>query len=125
MSQVKLLRTSASSPSACLRDPCCFLLHTSCCTAQDLSLLQVIDPVCGRHTAVLTSSKVLFKLSDGPDQPEVIVVPRHKKYEGAGKKATTKTQVCLLASVNIITTHHADQPSYQACFVSSCSVILI
>ena len=57
--------------------------------------MQVIDPVCGRHTAVLTSSKVLFKLSDGPEQPEVMILPRHKKFEGAGKKATTKTKVGL------------------------------
>lgn len=55
--------------------------------------LQVIDPVCARHTAVLTSSKVLLKLSNGPEEPEVMIVPRHKKFEGAGKKATTKTKV--------------------------------
>lgn len=55
--------------------------------------LQVIDPVCGRHTAVLKSSKVLLKLSNGPEEPEVMIVPRHKKFEGAGKKATTKTKV--------------------------------
>lgn len=55
--------------------------------------LQVIDPVCGRHTAVLKSTKVLLKLSNGPEEPEVMIVPRHKKFEGAGKKATTKTKV--------------------------------
>ena len=59
--------------------------------------MQVIDPVCGRHTAVLTSSKVLLTLINGPDEPEVMILPRHKKFEGAGKKATTKTKVdtCL------------------------------
>lgn len=62
-------------------------------------VMQVIDPVCARHTAVLTSSKVPFKLSDGPDPPEVMIVPRHKKFEGAGKKATTKTKVCLCCSM--------------------------
>ena len=59
--------------------------------------LQVIDPVCGRHTAVLTSNKVLLKLSNGPDEPEVMILPRHKKFEGAGMKATTKTKVRILS----------------------------
>ena len=58
-----------------------------------LLFAQVIDPVCGRHTAVLSSTKVLLKLSNGPEEPEVMIVPRHKKFEGAGKKATTKTKV--------------------------------
>ena len=63
--------------------------------------MQVIDPVCGRHTAVLTSSKVLFKLSDGPEQPEVMILSRHKKFEGAGKKATTKTKVSLRHQLHV------------------------
>ena len=49
----------------------------------------MIDPVCGRHTAVLKSSKVKLTLTNGPDEPEVMIVARHKKFEGAGKKATT------------------------------------
>ncbi|KAL3146233.1 hypothetical protein ABBQ32_002935 [Trebouxia sp. C0010 RCD-2024] len=53
---------------------------------------KVIDPVCGRHTAVLKSTKVLLKLSNGPEEPQVMIVPRHKKFEGAGRKATTKTK---------------------------------
>ena len=57
--------------------------------------MQVIDPVCGRHTAVLKSSKVLLSLSNGPGEPEVMILPRHKKFEGAGKKATTKTKVSM------------------------------
>jgi len=57
--------------------------------------MQVIDPVCGRHTAVLKSSKILLRLSNGPDEPEVMILPRHKKFEGAGKKATTKTKVSM------------------------------
>lgn len=57
--------------------------------------MQVIDPVCGRHTAVLKCSKVLLRLSNGPDEPEVTILPRHKKFEGAGKKATTKTKVSM------------------------------
>ena len=65
------------------------------CCSNMCWVMQVIDPVCARHTAVLTSSKVPFNLSDGPDPPEVMIVPRHKKFEGAGKKATTKTKVCL------------------------------
>ena len=43
---------------------------------------------------MLQSSKVVLKLSNGPEQAEVMIVPRHKKFEGAGKKATTKTKVC-------------------------------
>lgn len=67
-----------------------FILHLSWLI---LLCIQVIDPVCGRHTAVLKNAKVLLKLSNGPEEPEVMIVPRHKKFEGAGKKATTKTKV--------------------------------
>ncbi|KAL5226582.1 hypothetical protein ABZP36_014847, partial [Zizania latifolia] len=44
---------------------------------------------CGRHTAVLKDQRVLLTLTNGPEKPFVRVLPRHKKYEGAGKKATT------------------------------------
>ena len=50
---------------------------------------KIVDPICGRHTAVLKEKCVLLTLSNGPDEPFVRILPRHKKYEGAGKKATT------------------------------------
>ncbi|DBA68340.1 TPA: hypothetical protein ACH3X2_013650 [Trebouxia sp. C0005] len=62
---------------------------------------KVIDPVCGRHTAVLKCSKVLLRLSNGPDEPEVTILPRHKKFEGAGKKATTKTKEVWLDAEDV------------------------
>lgn len=49
--------------------------------------------MCPRHTAVKSEGRVLLQLSDGPKQPEVVILPRHKKYEAAGKKATTMTKV--------------------------------
>uniref|UniRef100_A0A0E0JGW9 glutamate--tRNA ligase n=1 Tax=Oryza punctata TaxID=4537 RepID=A0A0E0JGW9_ORYPU len=52
---------------------------------------KIIDPVCGRHTAVLKDQRVLLTLTNGPEEPFIRVLPRHKKYEGAGKKATTFT----------------------------------
>ncbi|XP_058076275.1 glutamate--tRNA ligase, cytoplasmic [Magnolia sinica] len=50
---------------------------------------KIIDPICPRHTAVLEEQRVLMILTDGPEKPFVRVIPRHKKFEGAGKKATT------------------------------------
>ncbi|KAJ7973188.1 Glutamate--tRNA ligase [Quillaja saponaria] len=63
---------------------------------------KIIDPVCPRHTAVI-AERVLFTLSDGPEKPVVRIIPRHKKYEGAGEKATTFT--------NRIWIDHADAES--------------
>ncbi|KAI4368242.1 hypothetical protein MLD38_016819 [Melastoma candidum] len=53
---------------------------------------KIIDPVCPRHTAVIEERRVLLHLSDGPDKPFVRIIPKHKKYEGAGEKATTYTK---------------------------------
>lgn len=53
---------------------------------------KIIDPTCPRHTAVLEEQKVIFHLTDGPEEPFVRIIPRHKKYEGAGMKATTYTK---------------------------------
>ncbi|XP_016445352.2 glutamate--tRNA ligase, cytoplasmic-like [Nicotiana tabacum] len=50
---------------------------------------KIIDPVCPRHTAVIEERRVLLTLSNGPDEPFVRIVPKHKKYAGAGEKATT------------------------------------
>jgi glutamyl-tRNA synthetase len=50
---------------------------------------KIVDPVCGRHTAVMKDKHVLLALTNGPEEPFVRILPRHKKYEGAGKKATT------------------------------------
>lgn len=53
---------------------------------------KTIDPICPRHTAVLEERRVLLTLTDGPDKPFVRIIPRHKKFEGVGKKATTYTK---------------------------------
>ncbi|KAK7278079.1 hypothetical protein RJT34_23103 [Clitoria ternatea] len=50
---------------------------------------KIIDPVCPRHTAVIAERRVLLTLTDGPEKPFVRVIPRHKKHEAAGDKATT------------------------------------
>ncbi|KAG6773018.1 hypothetical protein POTOM_020270 [Populus tomentosa] len=52
---------------------------------------KIIDPVCPRHTAVIEELRVPLTLTDGPKQPFVRIIPRHKKHEGAGEKATTYT----------------------------------
>ncbi|KAG8088618.1 hypothetical protein GUJ93_ZPchr0010g8011 [Zizania palustris] len=52
---------------------------------------KIIDPVCARHTAVLKDQRVVFTLINGPEKSFVQILPRHKKFEGAGKKATTFT----------------------------------
>ncbi|KAK2379258.1 glutamine--tRNA ligase [Trifolium repens] len=53
---------------------------------------KIIDPVCPRHTAVIADKRVLLTLSDGPEKSFVRIIPRHKKYEAAGNKATTYTK---------------------------------
>ncbi|CAF2036290.1 BnaA09g04160D [Brassica napus] len=53
---------------------------------------KIIDPVCPRHTAVIEERRVLLTLTDGPDEPFVRLLPKHKKFEGAGEKATTFTK---------------------------------
>ncbi len=47
---------------------------------------KLIDPVCPRHTAIEEDGKVLLTLEDGPSEPEVVTVPRHKKYPPAGEE---------------------------------------
>ncbi|KAK9821493.1 hypothetical protein WJX74_002572 [Apatococcus lobatus] len=53
---------------------------------------RIIDPVCPRHTAISDSQRVKLHLTNGPQSPEVISVPKNKKHPPAGIKATTKTQ---------------------------------
>jgi len=53
---------------------------------------KIIDPVCPRHTAVIEERRVLLTLTNGPEEPFTRIVPRHKKYEGAGEKCTTFTK---------------------------------
>ncbi|KFK30349.1 hypothetical protein AALP_AA7G249900 [Arabis alpina] len=53
---------------------------------------KIIDPVCPRHTAVIENRRVLLTLTNGPDEPFVRIIPKHKKFEGAGEKATTFTK---------------------------------
>lgn len=53
---------------------------------------KIIDPVCPRHTAVIEERRVLLTLSNGPNDPFVRIIPKHKKYAGAGEKATTYTK---------------------------------
>uniref|UniRef100_A0A1J3FK10 glutamate--tRNA ligase n=1 Tax=Noccaea caerulescens TaxID=107243 RepID=A0A1J3FK10_NOCCA len=53
---------------------------------------KIIDPVCPRHTAVVEERRVLLTLTDGPDELFVRLIPKHKKFEGAGEKATTFTK---------------------------------
>ncbi|KAL8527589.1 hypothetical protein ACS0TY_005444 [Phlomoides rotata] len=50
---------------------------------------KIIDPVCPRHTAIIEERRVLLILTDGPKDPFVRVIPKHKKYEGAGEKSVT------------------------------------
>ncbi|CAH9067661.1 unnamed protein product [Cuscuta europaea] len=53
---------------------------------------KIIDPVCPRHTAVIEERRVIFTLSNGPEDPFTRTIPKHKKYEAAGTKVTTYTK---------------------------------
>ncbi|CAA0810947.1 Glutamyl/glutaminyl-tRNA synthetase- class Ic [Striga hermonthica] len=50
---------------------------------------KIIDPVCPRHTAVNEEKRVLLVLTDGPKDPFVRILAKHKKFEGAGEKPVT------------------------------------
>ncbi|CAI9101414.1 OLC1v1038729C2 [Oldenlandia corymbosa var. corymbosa] len=50
---------------------------------------KIIDPVCPRHTAITEHRRVLLTLTNGPEDSFVRIIPKHKKFEGAGDKATT------------------------------------
>jgi len=56
--------------------------------------------VCPRHTAIDTAGRVCLKLTNGPAEPEVMIVPKHKKYPPAGDKATTKMSNVWLDQVD-------------------------
>ncbi|XP_051134196.1 glutamate--tRNA ligase, cytoplasmic-like [Andrographis paniculata] len=50
---------------------------------------KIIDPVCPRHMAVIEERRVQLILTDGPKDPFVRILPKHKKYPGAGEKPVT------------------------------------
>lgn len=70
---------------------------------------KIIDPVCPRHTAVVKAGAVLFLLKDGPDEPFVRIIPRHKKHEAAGKKATTFTKQIWLEAVDALAVYEGEE----------------
>ncbi|KAJ7298321.1 hypothetical protein O6H91_Y004100 [Diphasiastrum complanatum] len=70
---------------------------------------KIIDPVCPRHTAVFSDGKVLLFLKNGPDTPFVRVIPRHKKFEGAGKKATTFTKKIWLDKADALSISEGEE----------------
>ncbi|XP_058197788.1 glutamate--tRNA ligase, cytoplasmic-like [Rhododendron vialii] len=59
-----------------------------------------IDRYCPRHTAVIEEGRVMLTLTDGPEKPFVRIIPRHKKFEGAGQKTTTYTRQIWIDSVD-------------------------
>ncbi|BDA45805.1 Glutamate-tRNA ligase, cytoplasmic [Coccomyxa sp. Obi] len=67
------------------------------CTLQEWDKLwtinkRLIDPVCPRHVAVKSEGRVKLRLNNGPAEPEVVSVPKHKKNPDVGVKATTRTK---------------------------------
>eukprot|EP00798_Chlamydomonas_sp_ICE-L_P023367 gene23367-30628_t len=61
---------------------------------------KVIDPVSPRHTAVELEGRVPVNLTNGPAEVEVVTVPKHKKYEPAGKKSQYRSNKILLDQVD-------------------------
>ncbi|CAO2830570.1 unnamed protein product [Amaranthus hypochondriacus] len=53
---------------------------------------RMIDPVCPRHTAVYEFNRVLVTLINGPVEPYMREIPRHKKCKEAGNKYTVYTK---------------------------------
>ncbi|EPS64826.1 hypothetical protein M569_09949, partial [Genlisea aurea] len=60
---------------------------------------KIIDPICPRHTAVIEERRVVLVLTDDaapPREPFVRILPKHKKYEGAGEKAVVFSNRLLI-----------------------------
>lgn len=70
---------------------------------------KIIDPICPRHTAVVKDGLVKFLLKNGPDKPFVRIIPRHKKFDGAGKKATTFTKQILLDAADALAVSEGEE----------------
>ena len=61
---------------------------------------KIIDPVCPRHTSVIVKDRVTITLDNGPESPEVVVIPKHKKYPPAGMKALVRTKQIWIEQVD-------------------------
>lgn len=57
---------------------------------------KIVDPTCGRHTAVLEAGAVPLTLEGAPAAAERSEVPRHKKFAGAGMKTLVKLARVLI-----------------------------
>ena len=80
-----------------------------------------------RHTAVKSEGRVLLHLVDGPEEPHVVSVPKHKKHPPAGVKATTRTRVSSpaqrLVEMPNAPSHHRHDPHKSGLdnFAATCS----
>ena len=77
---------------------------------------RIIDPVCPRHVAVKSEGRVKLRLNNGPTQPEVVSVPKHKKNPDVGVKATTRTKVPIRVSLELVQNFpraHVDQQTWS------------
>ena len=70
---------------------------------------KIIDPVCPRHTAVISEGKVLLDISNGPETPFTRVILRHKKCEEAGKKSTVFTKRIWLDLADAMTVSEGEE----------------
>lgn len=70
---------------------------------------RIIDPVCPRHVAVTDAGRVLITLENGPVTPEIVSVPKHKKYAPAGVKATTRMSQIWLDAVDAETVTEGEE----------------
>ena len=70
---------------------------------------RLIDTVCPRHVAITLSGRVLLNLVNGPTAPEVVSIPKHKKYAPAGVKATTRMSSIWLEANDALTLKDGDE----------------
>eukprot|EP01126_Amoeba_proteus_P017727 TRINITY_DN1868_c0_g1_i6.p1 TRINITY_DN1868_c0_g1~~TRINITY_DN1868_c0_g1_i6.p1 ORF type:complete len:687 (-),score=113.55 TRINITY_DN1868_c0_g1_i6:58-2118(-) len=60
---------------------------------------QFIDPIIPRYTCI-RKEKMVPLILDGPELPEIVIVPRHKKNPSLGTKSITRTKVIYLEQVD-------------------------
>ncbi|KAJ7087738.1 glutamate-tRNA ligase [Mycena epipterygia] len=57
---------------------------------------KIIDPIAPRHWAIVTEKMVPVTITGGPTNPEIKVLPKHKKNADVGEKKTVYTSAILV-----------------------------
>ncbi|QDZ20551.1 glutamate--tRNA ligase [Chloropicon primus] len=86
---------------------------------------KLVDPVCARHTAVISEKMVPVELVNGPAEPQVETVLRHKKNPATGKKSMTKLNRILIDYADAKVLSKGEEVTFMSwgnCFIEDIKV---